>query len=235
MRTCCKAFQQHSNVERAQCAVSTRGSRPMKRWERVKKRGGTRRGGGWDVFRERDRGRDWREGEGEIPDTHQQTGGHTKRELKKKTGHIPQAPENVLVILGRVLLIDEWGVFKPLPLWSCSNGDCTWQAAECSATFVMTSSPIRWDLASSGAQTESRAVPFWIWEKILSRFFFRQYSLFFFSLFLILFFENPNALCTLLLHSAFGYSLAVHDSFTYINETPRWEAGVIGPVISVYN
>lgn len=84
MRTCCKAFQQHSNVERAQCAVSTRGSRPMKRWERVKKRGGTRRGGGWDVFRERDRGREGREGEGEIPDTHQQTGGHTKRELKKK-------------------------------------------------------------------------------------------------------------------------------------------------------
>lgn len=55
------------------------------------------------------------------------------------------------------------------------------------------------------------------------------------SLFFILFFENPNALCTLLLPSAFGYSLAVHDSFTYINETPRWEAGVIGPIISVHN
>lgn len=57
-------------------------------------------------------------GERERSDTHQQTGRHTKREEpeKKKTGHIPRAPENVQVILGLVLLIDEWGVFKPLPL-----------------------------------------------------------------------------------------------------------------------
>lgn len=60
-----------------------------------------------------------RERERERSDSHQQTGRHThihtKRE-QKKTGHIPRAPENVLVILGRVLLIDEWGVFKPLLL-----------------------------------------------------------------------------------------------------------------------
>lgn len=55
------------------------------------------------------------EREREISDTHQQTDGHSKR-AGKKTGHIPQAPENVLVIFGRLLLIDEWGVFKPLPL-----------------------------------------------------------------------------------------------------------------------
>lgn len=37
--------------------------------------------------------------------------GHTKGEQggKKKNGHISQAPENVLVIFGRVLLIDECG------------------------------------------------------------------------------------------------------------------------------
>lgn len=34
-----QSFNQHSNVERAQCAVSTRGSRPMKDGERVKERG----------------------------------------------------------------------------------------------------------------------------------------------------------------------------------------------------
>lgn len=34
-------------------------------------------------------------------------GTHKKR--GEKNGHISQAPENVLVILGRVLLIDEWG------------------------------------------------------------------------------------------------------------------------------
>lgn len=142
MRTCCKAFQQHSNVERAQCAVSTRGSRPMRRWERVKKKARGHEEGRWVRCFQRAWQRE-RE-EGEIPDTHQQTGGRTKRELKekkKKAGHIPQAPENVLVILGRVLLIDEWGVFKPLPLWSCSNGDCTWQAAECSATFCHDQQP----------------------------------------------------------------------------------------------
>lgn len=41
---------------------------------------------------------------------------YTQKGNRKKTGHIPRAPENVLVILGRVLLIDEWGVFKPLLL-----------------------------------------------------------------------------------------------------------------------
>lgn len=60
------------------------------------------------------------ERERERSDTHIQTDGHSKREQgeekKEKTGHIPQAPENVRVIFGRLLLIDEWGVFKPLPL-----------------------------------------------------------------------------------------------------------------------
>ena len=44
------------------------------------------------------------------------SGTHKKR-TGKKAGHISQAPENVRVILGLVLLIDEWGVFKLLPLY----------------------------------------------------------------------------------------------------------------------
>ena len=42
----------------------------------------------------------------------------------------------MLVILGLVLLIDEWGVFKLLPLRSCFDGDCTWQVAERVGTSV---------------------------------------------------------------------------------------------------
>lgn len=175
MRTCCKAFNQHSNVERAQCAVSTRGSQPMKKWERVKKRGGMRRGGGWNVFRERDREKRERERDPWYTSTNRRT--HKKRP-EKKTGHIPQAPENVLVILGRVLLIDERGVFKPLPLWSWFNSDCTWQAAECFGTFVIFRSPIQWYLTTAWhhkvhRRKDERSVSvgvIWIKKKICSNF-----------------------------------------------------------------
>lgn len=60
---------------------------------------------------QRGRKRKERERESEIPDAHQQTGGTHKRRAgrEEKNGHISQAPENVLVIFGRVLLIDECG------------------------------------------------------------------------------------------------------------------------------
>lgn len=102
----------------------------------------------------------------------------TQKETRKKTGHIPQAPENVLVILGRVLLIDERGVFKPLPLWSWFNSDCTWQAAECFGTFVIFRSPIQWYLTTAWhhkvhRRKDERSVSvgvIWIKKKICSNF-----------------------------------------------------------------
>lgn len=150
-----KLLKQHSNVERAQCVASTRGSRPMKRWERIKKK----------------KVGAWREEVGEMF-----SGSVTEREIwythpnrrtlkersrgrereRKKTGHIPQAPENVLVIFGRLLLIDEWGVFKPLPLWSGFNSDCTWQATECAGTFVILRSHIEWYLTTAWHQKVHR-------------------------------------------------------------------------------
>lgn len=75
------------------------------------------RKGGGEMFLESvtHRGR----GRGETSLIHtdlQAVSGTHKKRTGKKAGHISQAPENVRVILGLVLLIDEWGVFKLLPL-----------------------------------------------------------------------------------------------------------------------
>lgn len=173
-----------------------------------------KRGGGWNVFRERDRKeRRGREKERErhpwYTSTNRRLTGHKKR--AEKNGHISQAPENVLVILRRVLLIDEWGVFKLLPPWSCFNGDCIWQAAECFGTSVIWRSSVQCHRTTRlvtiviGCEDEEPCCPASHWKIFGSRLDLFQFSLskslviFFFLPSLIGFFKTPNALCTLVL------------------------------------
>lgn len=133
------------------------------------------------------------------------------------------------------------GVFKLLPLCSCFNGECTWLSSwmlfflcvsfrqTISKWYLWAAQPGVIRCAQTGRRTEqSTHLGSYLLFFCSNFLFWKKY----FSLFFKFFAcsqepKPPNALCTLLLVWAFGYTLyalAVHDSFTHINETPRWHA-----------
>lgn len=182
-------------------------------------------------FWERDRGRERESGGGRERDpihiNKQADTQKGKSQRKKKTGHIPRAPENVQVILGLVLLIDEWGVFKPLPLWSCFNRDCAGKQLNALEPLWYREALV----VNSHHSPASDAIfavrgTFFTPPPDRAFCFIRSLICLLFSRWIL---KKPLKLCE---HSrCSGLSDSPHDSFTYINV----KAETIGPTLAVCN
>lgn len=221
-----QSFNLHSSVERARCTVSTRGSRPMRKWERVKKSGGCGGRSGGEMLSEsvtqRGRKRKERERERSLMHTNKQEG-HTKGEQggKKKMVTFLKHLKTCWLFSDACCLLMSVGVFKLLLLWSCFHGDCTWQAAERVGTTVIQRTPFYTEirLTSHCADRES-SFPVRLftsrehrdqletWSELLLNSFFITFVISSSSFGLAGFSQEPQ--CPV--HAAFGLSFGIHST-----------------------